>query len=73
MALSHADLDALDAAIASSELEVEVDGRRHRYRSIAELRAARAHVQTVIQEQASAAGGRRPTVFRFRPTTARGF
>jgi hypothetical protein len=53
MALSQSDLDRLDVAIASSELRVEVDGRSVTYRSVEELKAARAHVAGVIAQQAS--------------------
>ena len=55
MALTTADLDRLDTAIASSELEVEVDGRRIRYRSMSELQSARAHVAGVLSS--TVAGG----------------
>jgi len=68
MALSQNDLDALDLAIASSELEVEVDGRKVRYRSINELMTARNHVATVIARGA----GTRRAVYHFKFTTTRG-
>ena len=70
MALSQSDLDRLDTAIATTELEVEVDGQRVRYRSIAELRAAREHVASVI---ATGSGGtaRRTGAFRFSFATQR--
>lgn len=58
MALSNADLDALDAAIATAELEVQVDGRRTKYRSMQELLDARAHVASVLSGNAAAAAGR---------------
>lgn len=61
MALTQSDLDRLDAAIASSELEVEVDGRRVRYRTTSDLVAARAHVAAVISTAASSAGAGRRT------------
>jgi len=48
MALTQSDVDRLDAAIATSELEVEVDGRRVRYRSIADLISARQHAAGVV-------------------------
>jgi hypothetical protein len=53
MSYTQADLDRLDAAIASSELEVELDGSRVRYRSVSELRVARDHVATVLARQPS--------------------
>lgn len=70
MALSQSDLDALDAAIASSELEVELDGRRVRYRSTVDLLAARQHVATVLSM--SAPGAPRRASYRYVMTTARG-
>lgn len=62
MALTQSDLDALDTAIASSELEVEIEGRRVRYRSTDDLMRARAHVATMLQS------GSRPKRLTFRPT-----
>lgn len=53
MALTTQDIDNLDAAIATGELEVEVNGRRVKYRSIPELKAAREHVASVLQRDAS--------------------
>jgi hypothetical protein len=67
MPLSQTDLDNLDSAIARSELEVELEGRRVKYRSIAELLAARAHVANLL---AGASSTRR--VYQFRHTTSRG-
>lgn len=72
MALSQSDLDALDSAIASSELEVELDGRRVRYRSTADLIAARAHVASVLAQATAGSGTSARGVFRFTLTTARG-
>ena len=69
MALSQTDLNNLDTAIAGSELEVELDGRRVKYRSIAELLAARAHVASVIN---AASPQQRRTSYRYRFTTTRG-
>lgn len=66
MALSQADLDALDSAIASAELEVELDGRRVRYRSVADMLRARAHVAEVLTAAAQGpAGSRRRYRFAF--------
>lgn len=48
MALTKEDLDILDEAIAMGELTVKMDGREVTYRSIAELREARRHVNRVI-------------------------
>lgn len=69
MALTKADLDALDAAIATSELEVQVDGRKVRYRSIEELIKARNHVASVL---ANGGTTRRTGAYRFNFTTSRG-
>lgn len=71
MAYTQADLDALDAAIASGEKIVRVENRWVEYRSVTELQAARAHVQQVLTSAAVGAAARR-TVFRFRHTTSRG-
>ena len=57
MPYSSADLERLDRAITFAELEVEMDGQRVRYRSIAELRAARDHVSAVLREATVAGGG----------------
>lgn len=67
MALTQTDLDALDVAIASSELEVQLEGRRVKYRSTDELLKARAHVAELVNP----ANPRRAT-FRYNFTTQRG-
>ena len=66
MALTTDDLDRLDKAIASQQLEVQMDGRRVRYRDMSELITARNHVA----QQISAARG--TGVRRFHFTTLRG-
>ena len=49
MAWTQADLDAIDEAIASGELVVQhSDGRRITYRSIHELKAARALILEAV-------------------------
>ena len=68
MALTQKDLDTLDSAIVASELEVEVDGRRVKYRSVAELLAARQHCAAVV----NAASAPQRSSFGFRFTTSRG-
>lgn len=50
---SDAQLQALQDALATGELEVEYEGRKVRYRSVAELRTA---ISTVQQALAQAAG-----------------
>lgn len=69
MALTQSDVDALDRAIATAELEVEVDGRRVRYRSMSDLMAARAHAASLVS--AGSVGTTRVGVFRFSMTTSR--
>lgn len=48
MALTQSDLDSLDLAIASSELEVRLEGRLVKYRSTDELIKARAYVAGLL-------------------------
>jgi len=72
MALTQTDLDNIDTAIAASELEVEVDGRRVKYRSMNELLKARSHVASVVAAAGgSGNGARRTGAFRFQFTTSR--
>lgn len=52
MAYTQTQLEALQAALASGELEVSHEGRRVRYRSIAELKDAIAQVQSQLNSQA---------------------
>lgn len=59
MALTQADLDALDLAIASGELTVSVSGRAVTYQTTDSLLKARKHVAEVLYSQAGA--GRGPT------------
>lgn len=63
MSLSQADLERLDAAIASEELEVEVDGVRTKYRSVSELMRQRQFVAEQLAAQTSSA---KPSVRYFR-------
>lgn len=67
MAFTQADLTALDRAIAASELEVEVAGRKVRFDTFEGLKARREFVATQIAEVARPTGS-----FRFRFTTSRG-
>jgi hypothetical protein len=67
MSYTQADLEALDRAIASSQLVVQYGDRRVQYRSMDELLRARQHVA----EQLSAASGGRGH-YRFAFSTARG-
>ena len=70
MALTQADLDTLDAAIATGELKIEYNGRMVVFRSIPELIAARAHVKQVLTTPAVAATPRSQYTYHF--STARG-
>ena len=67
MALTTADLEAIDRAIATGELEVEYDGMRRRMRSIQDLQQARAHVAAVLTANAGAAQSSRAAVV-YQPT-----
>lgn len=49
MAFTAADLSNIEAAIATGELTVEVEGRRVTYRSMDDLRQARRIIQTALQ------------------------
>jgi hypothetical protein len=70
MAFTQADLDNLNAAIVGSELEVEYQGRRVRFRSVAELKEAYKHVKGELAQQAAATTGTRSS-FRFNFATTR--
>lgn len=49
MAFTQSDIDALDRALASGELEVEVSGQRIKYRTVAEIMAARASINSALE------------------------
>lgn len=68
MALTQADLDALDVAIASAELEVRLEGRSVKYRSTDELMKARQHVAEVL---AGASGRTQRVSYRYSFITQR--
>jgi hypothetical protein len=67
MAYSQTDLDTIDAAIATGELEVVIDGKKVHYRTIDELMKARAF----IAGQLASSGGNRRSVFYFTPAGRR--
>lgn len=68
MAFTSADLAALDRAIAASELEVELEGRKVRFDSFEGLRARREYIASQLLAVAA-----RPTgAFRYRFTGSRG-
>lgn len=56
MAYTQTDLDAINAALINGTLEVEVNGRRVRYRSTSELM----RVKTMISKEIAADGGAQP-------------
>ena len=64
MAYTTTDLDNIDAAIASGELRVQIDGRDITYRSIDDLIKARSFVATQMTA-ASASTSRRAYKFNF--------
>lgn len=61
MAYTQADLEKLDHAIAGSQLEVQYDGKRVRFRSMDELMQARVHVSRELNK-----GKRQSRQFRVR-------
>lgn len=70
MALTQADLERLDAAIAGNKLSVQYGERRVQYRSMDELMRAREHVAQ--QLAAAAQSGNRRSTRRFVFATHRG-
>lgn len=74
MAFTQTDLDAVNTAIASGELKIEVQGRSVQYRSVAELVTARDIIKAEIAEAAATTTSDvRRGSFAVRFTTARGF
>lgn len=59
MSFTNADLTAVDTAIATGELTVEVNGRRVTYRSVAELERARTLIKGELAAQSPTASTRR--------------
>lgn len=67
-----ADLAAIDAAIASGEMRVSVNGRTVEYRSIADLERARSLITAELaKDAANAAQLTRPMVRHYRFLTLR--
>ena len=56
MAFSQSDLAAIESAIATGEMTVEIDGKRVTYRSIAELMQARSLIKASLIESGAVAG-----------------
>jgi hypothetical protein len=72
MAFSQADLTNIDAAIATGELSVEVNGRKVVYRSMDDLLKARRTITAVLAETAASSAGVRRGAFKVNFTTHRG-
>lgn len=74
MAFTQTDLDAVNAAVASGELKIEVAGRMVMYRSIDELIKARDIIQAELAATATAnTSSVRRGSYSVRFSTARGF
>lgn len=71
MAFTSTDLAAVDSAIASGELTVEVNGKRVTYRSFSELEQARRLIMADIAGTAGTSSTRRGS-YRVNFTTLRG-
>lgn len=63
MAYTQKDLDAINKAIAGSQLEVQYADKRVRYRSLEELERARRIIQNDLDRQE---GRRRSSIIRLR-------
>lgn len=72
MAFTTTDLSNIDQAIATGELLVEVDGRKVVYRSIADLKTARALIVDQIAAAQRTATGTQRSAYRFTFSTQRG-
>lgn len=64
MAFTQEDLESVNAAIASGELSVTIDGRTVQYRSISELLKAKNHITQALKRRNSAFAGFRVSVDR---------
>ena len=71
MAFTSTDLAAVDSAIASGELTVEVNGKRVTYPSFSELQQARQMIKSELAGEAGTATVRRGA-YAVRFSTARG-
>lgn len=60
MAVTQADIDALNAAIASGERQVTIGAQSVTYRSISDLITARDDLMRQLQDQQIAEGSRKP-------------
>lgn len=74
MAFTQTDLDAVNAAVASGELKIEVAGRMVMYRSIDELIKARDIISAELAATATASTSSvRRGSYQVRFSTARGY
>lgn len=74
MAFTQTDLDAVNAAVASGELKIEVAGRSVMYRSVDELLKARDIISAELAAAStSGTSGVRRGSYQVRFSTARGF
>ncbi|APU00741.1 hypothetical protein [Aeromonas phage Asp37] len=64
MAFTAEDIESINAAIASGELSVMIDGRQVQYRSISELLKAKNHIIQALRRKHSAFAGFRVSVDR---------
>jgi hypothetical protein len=60
MAVTQADIDRLNAALANGERQVVLDGQSITYRSVAELIAARSDLQRQLDAATSTASDAKP-------------
>lgn len=73
MAVSQSDIDALNAAIASGERMVVLNGQSVTYRSITDLIAARNDLQKQIEDQQYRAAGKHRSKRFYAYYAGRGF
>lgn len=73
MAVSQSDIDALNAAIASGERMVVLNGQSVTYRSISDLIAARNDLQKQIEDQQYRAAGKTRSKRAYAYHAGRGF
>ena len=72
MAHTQADLDALDAAIASGELVIKTQDRMVQYRSLAEMQQIRATIESSLAAQSATRPAGGISIMRAQFVTARG-
>ena len=72
MAFTQTDLDNINAAIATGELSVEVNGRKVVYRSMNDLLKARSTIESDLSAASAAVNGVRRGSYRVTFATHRG-